>query len=1584
MQKLIFLIHKLKHLNLPIAKMHTGFVLIFSFLAAPCNAEQVFTDFTRNLYIAVSGYLPAEITSSPGAGCSKASDVYSQHLSQFNTSTEVYTARLKSIIDFTGPYYSYPQLIQPRWQCEIEALINGVVYGTDIQSAGGYEALTCPAGYFSTTAEGGKCFKVIETPPPPPPPICNPLKACCASGTQTPNPILPATGEKIQTQTDFSDSSTHGLDFARYYRTQWVDITPIAGMGSNWNHRFAIQLTGTGYAKAIQLADGSQRRFARTFTTAPWVNTDGTDTLVESASGTLYTNGQNDDKWQFNPAGKLVTMTQRNGWAYTLAYNPSGQLATVTNQFGRSLTFTYNASSQLSSVSTPDGQTIGYQYNSVSGLISASYSQNGTLNSTIQYLYENAAFPKALTGIVDENNNRFATYAYDGAGRAISSEHAGGADKYQVNYGSNATTAALNTSATITDPLGTQRSYSYSNTAGQLAVTGASSTANGQMSGSDAASRVQNTKGLIDSETDYLGVQTMHTWDLTRRLPLTTTRAAGRPEAQTTSTTWHATLRLPVSVAEAGRTTAYSYDALGNKLSQTVTDTATGQAQTTSRTYNAQGLVATETAPNGATTQTSYDSAGNIATSRNALGHTTSYSHDAAGRVTAETAPNGLVTSYSYDARGRMLGMNRGGQVTSYSYTPSGQIASSSLPNGQQVSYQYDAAQRLIGAQDNRGNRISYTLDAIGNRVSEQVVDASNQLALATQRTINNLNRVAGLTVGGSVSTQFGFDANGEPVSSQDALGSQTTSTLDGLRRPISTKLPDNAVASVAYNQLDQITAATDPKAVTTTYVKNAFGDVLSETSPDSGTTSYTRDIMGNALSKTDARGQVTTYQYDALNRVTQITQADGKQQHFTYDANGSGSQIGYLSEIQDASGSTRYDRDVFGRIVKKTQIVSDSTSAPSTFVVGYAYTSAGDLSQITYPSGLRVSYTRNASGQIVGINTQLKGLTKPVAPFVTGISYSALQQPLGWSWAHCETDAGAPAATCDSAARSYDVAGRMTANEFAAYQFDPASRITGITQKLWASLVDATTSTTSYYPTQLTWQVAYDNRGRITGFNRVGSGGQNGNSTMAYTYDANSNRLSSVVKTTADTDLDGIFEATDRAQTTSQAQQIAASSNRILGFNQTMTTTKGTKTLATATAQVLYGLDAAGNLTTDGLRDFAYDANNRHSQTTVTQNGEAAKITYLHNAQGQRVFKSEPQSAQSPQDAALDATFIDWLKKTFGWAYATAQTNATLGQSYVYADGQLPEYALLAEYGNGAASGTGRLEYIWLPTDSGAAIPVGVYRASRFYAIHADHLNTPRLMTDDSNKVVWQWPYSAFGDNKPTGILKATASPNNALTQDPTTNALLKATAPAVKFNLRFPGQYADDESNLNQNFNRSYQFGQGRYSQSDPIGLEGGLNRFGYSEQNPMSQNDPKGLVAWNGQLDMVSLSAGGGGGGSAMNFTLTSDCIRGQRFVVTGSGLGAFIGLGWKLGANSSNVSFEDGLDYINPYIFNGRFEIVTAGGSFGAGYGWSSINLGGAHAAGSWSFYNGRDLAFGGTAGTSRVTSVKHEACGCETK
>jgi RHS repeat-associated protein len=64
------------------------------------------------------------------------------------------------------------------------------------------------------------------------------------------------------------------------------------------------------------------------------------------------------------------------------------------------------------------------------------------------------------------------------------------------------------------------------------------------------------------------------------------------------------------------------------------------------------------------------------------------------------------------------------------------------------------------------------------------------------------------------------------------------------------------------------------------------------------------------------------------------------------------------------------------------------------------------------------------------------------------------------------------------------------------------------------------------------------------------------------------------------------------------------------------------------------------------------------------------------------------------------------------------------------------------------------------------------------------------------------------------------------------------------VKFDLRYPGQVFDEETGLSYNLHRYYDAATGRYMQADPIGLEGGWNRFGYVGGDPLGAIDPLGL--------------------------------------------------------------------------------------------------------------------------------------------
>ncbi len=160
----------------------------------------------------------------------------------------------------------------------------------------------------------------------------------------------------------------------------------------------------------------------------------------------------------------------------------------------------------------------------------------------------------------------------------------------------------------------------------------------------------------------------------------------------------------------------------------------------------------------------------------------------------------------------------------------------------------------------------------------------------------------------------------------------------------------------------------------------------------------------------------------------------------------------------------------------------------------------------------------------------------------------------------------------------------------------------------------------------------------------------------------------------------------------------------------------------------------------------------------------------------------------------------------------------------------------LIAEVGSGGAASAGQAQYVYLPTASGQ-MPIAAVINGATYAVHSDHLNTPRKLTNASGQPVWQWSYSAFGDEKPT-IAKSRFANLDITPNAGSTNIS------EVKFNLRYPGQYADEESGLFYNGFRTYSPTTGRYTQGDPIGLAGGWNRFGYVGANPLMYSDPKGL--------------------------------------------------------------------------------------------------------------------------------------------
>jgi RHS repeat-associated protein len=211
------------------------------------------------------------------------------------------------------------------------------------------------------------------------------------------------------------------------------------------------------------------------------------------------------------------------------------------------------------------------------------------------------------------------------------------------------------------------------------------------------------------------------------------------------------------------------------------------------------------------------------------------------------------------------------------------------------------------------------------------------------------------------------------------------------------------------------------------------------------------------------------------------------------------------------------------------------------------------------------------------------------------------------------------------------------------------------------------------------------------------------------------------------------------------------------------------------------------------------------------------------------------PDSTYKDYDAAGNT--LSYTGASFGFNQRGRMSSATVGStgaSYIYnALGQLIKKTvggvttllmydeaghLLGEY-----SSTGALiqETVWMDNTPVATLrPNG--SAVTIYYVHTDHLNAPRVVSQSSsdNSPRWLWGGNAANQN-PLGL-------------------------GAFTYNLRYPGQYFQAETGLSYNYFRDYDGVTGRYIESDPIGLGGGVNTYIYASDNPISRVDPFGLFS------------------------------------------------------------------------------------------------------------------------------------------
>lgn len=528
----------------------------------------------------------------------------------------------------------------------------------------------------------------------------------------------------------------------------------------------------------------------------------------------------NDETERYDADGVLRQIQYRNGQTKTLTYSDAntpaniapgpGYLIGLADTFGKSISLRYDSFGRLATLIDPAGQTVTYTYELVRSDWSSCTTPGCFRTKTVTYQdgqtktyhWDEADYTSyagstsyqynLLTGITDENGQRYSTIRYNSQGQAVSTELAGGVFRYAfVNL-------LPRTSVTVTDPLGTQRTFNFVNAAG---LTQLSSLTGAACDDCGPASATYDSNGNV----------ACFGYDLARNLE--TARIEGLPAgtacpssldgyavpacARKISTQWHPVWRQPVKVAEPQQITTYVFNGdggqycaptsakvdetpIGVPCSQTVQPTtdadssqgfgaaASGTSRTTLWTYDDDGQVLTVKGPRtDVNDQVSFsyrkadDPAtppqfrrGDLARVTDALGHVTTFDRmDLNGRPVKMTDANGVVTTFTYAPRGwqtsqTVMPVGGSSQTTDYSYDSVGQLTKVTLADGSSISFTYDGAHRLTGISDSQGNSLAYTLDAMGNRTQVPVKDPSGNLARQVTRAFDSMNRPLKVTVG--------------------------------------------------------------------------------------------------------------------------------------------------------------------------------------------------------------------------------------------------------------------------------------------------------------------------------------------------------------------------------------------------------------------------------------------------------------------------------------------------------------------------------------------------------------------------------------------------------------------------------------------------------------------------------------------------------------------------------------------------------------------------------------------------------------------------------------------------------------------
>ncbi|WP_276521490.1 RHS repeat-associated core domain-containing protein [Shewanella sairae] len=744
-------------------------------------------------------------------------------------------------------------------------------------------------------------------------------------------------------------------------------------------------------------------------------------------------------------------------------------------------------------------------------------------------------------------------------------------------------------------------------------------------------------------------------------------------------------------------------------------------------------------------------------------------------------------------------------QITSFEYNERGWLTKRITNNEREVSYDYDDFGNIIAID--------------GPRIDVADTVSIDYTAKGFKQTLTN-------GLGNKVFDVLSFDAFGRPLSVSDANGLLTQYRYNA-QGQITRIKSDAEEVTLTYDKAGRLISRATKNGLTLNYEYDNASRLVKTAIQDGSAELLTRDSRGNVIEQryVDKTGQQTYLQRYTYGLHSELLSHHALNNTTSYSYNNKGEVIA-LHDVNGNSQSTALDG--FDRPVTIVNKLGNRTQ--------FGYTSSGKLSNVIDPQGNTTTYQYNLFDEVEKIVSPDSGVTQfsyddsgnltsktDARSITTNFQYDALNRILELSYLNSN----------ENISFNYD---DTTNGNYGIGKLTKAVDQSGKTQLKYNQLglltketnqIDGKLFSTQYgygeqgrldtltYPSGTQLDYLYDSMGQLTSVNvtKQGVTTQLANEISYYPFGplkqmTYGNGL--VLQKTYNTD----YRVTE--------QTIGQHSSLNYVYDNTNNITEVINQQHTELTQE-FSYDLLSRLVADKRGGWKYsydDVGNRLSQVSTTN----AETTYqyllsnrlktingqtlLYDEMGNTLKKGNMSFSYNQAGRLADMSEAA-ISAQYMYNYQGERVSKSVNgvkQYYIYA----PDGKLIAE---ADVSGVITKEYVYLHQ-----APLAMMTQEATYYFHNSHLNTPMSLTDSQQQVVWQAKYDAFG--------KASI------------------VSQGIENNLRFPGQYYDQESGLHYNYFRDYDPELGRYIQSDPIGLAGGINTYAYVGGNPINLYDFFGL--------------------------------------------------------------------------------------------------------------------------------------------